>query len=442
MAKKKAARQEPPVGATSFGGYYKGRRVALGLTNQSEFCRHHGFDKGNHSRLERGLALPPRERERRLTLAQAIHIREGTPEWDEFNALADAAIGKVSIHVAKRQVRLALQAGASARPKVWMTESDLQDWAKSNDSIQVLPQLIRMLVRATVEGPQLVRFSKGEGVQRHGWDGLVEVTRGNDFVPDGISGWELSTDKSPITKANDDFKQRTGEARGSDVSQMTFVFVTPCKWDNKSKSKWCDEKRALGIWRDVLVRDSTDLEQWLETAPAVDQWIARRTGLKPDGITDLSEHWENLRESFTTNRRWNELVANSVAVESSTTTPLLVPDVFLAGRQEQVKTLRTFFGLPDDPGGPTKSDAFERRVVLPMSSASPNDVIDFAAAMVASLSVDEREQIESRLLIVKSMDAWRDLCVSQHRLVLLAQPHLPIDPESIAESTRHGPQVL
>ena len=420
MAKKKSPQRNQPVSATVFGSYYRARREALGLS-LSEFCRLHGFDKGNHSRLERGLLLPPppQERERRLALAQSIHVREGTPEWDEFNALADTAVGQFSVrgslHAAKREVRLSRQISASARPKVWMTELHLQQWAESNDSIQVLPQLIRMLVRATVESPQLVRFPKGEGTQRHGWDGLVEVVRGNDYVPDGISGWELSVNKSPITKANDDFKQRTEEARGSDVRQMTFVFVTPCKWDNKSKSKWCDEKRALGIWRDVLVWDSTDLEQWLETAPAVDHWITR-----PDGTIDLSQHWENLR---------------------GTSTPGLVPDLFLAGRQEEVKTLRTFLGLPDEPGAIEKPNTFDRRSVLPMRSASPIDVIDFAAAMVTNLREDEREQIESRLLVVETMDAWRDLCASQHRLVLLAHPRLSVDPELIAEAIRHGHQV-
>ena len=423
MAKKKPARRQPPVAATSFGAYYQARRVALGLANMSEFCRQKGFDKGNHSRLESGQTLPPRERERRLTLAQAIHVREGTSEWDAFNALADAAIGQDSIHVAKRQVRLVRQAGISARPNVWMTELHLQQWAESNDSIHALPQLIRMLVRASVEEPQLVRFSKGEGVQRHGWDGLVEVSRGNDFVPDGVSRWELSVEKTPKKKATREFDKRTKEARdrGFDVSQTTFVFVTPRKWDNDSKSSWCDERRALGIWRDVLVWDSTDLEQWLETAPAVDHWIARRTGLKPDGTTDLSQHWENLR---------------------GTTASSLVPALFLAGREDEVKSLRTFFVLPDEPGAIAIPNDFDRRSVLPMRSASPIDVIDFAAALVASLHEDEREQIESRLLVVEKMDAWRDLCVSQHRLVFLAHPRLSVDPESIAEATRHGHQVL
>ncbi len=447
MAKKKTVRRKQTVSATAFGSYYRARREALGLS-LSEFCRLNGFDKGNHSRLERGLLLPPppQERERRLTLAQAIHVREGTPEWDEFNALADAAVGQFSvrgsIHAAKRQVRLARQAGASARPRVWMTELDLQQWAKSIDSIQLLPQLIRMLVRATIESPKLVRFSAGEGVQRHGWDGIVEVAHGNDFVPDGISRWELSVEKSPVGKATEVFDQRAKEDRGFDLSQRTFVFVTPCKWDNKSKAKWCDERRSLKIWRDVLVWDSTDLEQWLEIAPAVDQWIARRTGLKPDGITDLSEHWENLRESFTKYRRWNERAVDVMSVGSSATIPVLIPNVFLAGRQEQVKVLRALFGLPDEPGGITKPDAFDRHSVLPLGSASPNDVIDFAAAMVASLSDDEREQIKSRMLVVESMEAWRDLCVSQHRLVLLAHPRLSVDPESIANATRHGHQVL
>ena len=42
-----------------FGRSFRSRRTVLGM-NLSEFCRTNGFDKGNISRLERGLTKPPR----------------------------------------------------------------------------------------------------------------------------------------------------------------------------------------------------------------------------------------------------------------------------------------------------------------------------------------------------------------------------------------------
>ena len=43
-----------------FGAFFRARRKALGLS-LAEFCRRHKFDKGNISRLERGLVPPPRD---------------------------------------------------------------------------------------------------------------------------------------------------------------------------------------------------------------------------------------------------------------------------------------------------------------------------------------------------------------------------------------------
>ncbi len=428
MAKKSSVRGRKSIPQAEFGTFCRARRESLGMS-LSEFCRLHGLDKGNHSRLERGLLSPPQDDSARQALAKALKLAEGSPNRKQFDDLAIAETGRLpqelrgGLHAASRSRRAVRQAtvGNSARRKIWTTERHLELWAEWNESSQLLPQLIRMLVRATIEEPSLVRFSAGEGVQRHGWDGLVEIAQGNDFVPNGISGWELSVNKSPTSKANEDFEQRAKEARGTDVSRMAFVFVTPCKWDNKSKNKWCEEKRSLKIWGDVIACDSTDLEQWLETAPAVDQWFARRTGLKPEGVTDLSDHWENLK---------------------ATTAPALAPEVFLASREVEAERLQKFLGLRhgSEENAPSKPLALEP--LFAIESTSPNDALDFAAAMVASLADEDRDRIESRLIIVETIDAWRDLCVSQNRLVLLAHPRLPLDPESIADAIRHGHQVL
>ena len=65
----------------------------------------------------------------------------------------------------------------------------------------------------------LVEFPAGEGVQREGWDGLVDAAAGNAFVPAGVSVWELGTNKEIITKANQDFEKRTKDSLGGVITE-------------------------------------------------------------------------------------------------------------------------------------------------------------------------------------------------------------------------------
>jgi len=53
------------------------------------------------------------------------------------------------------------------------------------------------------------------------------------------------------------------------------------------------------------------LEQWLETAPAVDEWLAGLLGKLPAGVRDLASYWESL---------------------AATSNPPFSPMTFLAGR--------------------------------------------------------------------------------------------------------------
>ena len=67
---------------------------------------------------------------------------------------------------------------------------------------QKLSALVRRLVHATVDKPTLTQFPADEGVDRRGWDGMVECAVGNAWVPTGKSVWELGTDSNPREKAN------------------------------------------------------------------------------------------------------------------------------------------------------------------------------------------------------------------------------------------------
>lgn len=389
--------------STQFGNYFRQCRKALGLSLR-EFSRRNGFDPGNISKLERGVLTPPRSA---LILESYVKALK----------LAPASIER------KKLIQLARDEGAAKLPQpprgkrvsTWTRAITLELWADYFDAKYTLPHVVRQLVHGTIDATHLIRapFPGLESVQRPGWDGIVETTRGNEFVPAGLSVWEMGVEKHPQRKAEGDFKKRTKDPLGLDRSEVTFIFVTPRKWPGKEK--WCLEKKKLNAWKDVRVYDSETLEEWLETARGVDNWLARVLGRRPEAADDIEGYWDNLAAS---------------------TKPSLSAEVFLVSREQNIKQLTTW--LKSSPS------------VLALESSSPEDVIDFIAACYACLKHTEcpveidldPHDMAARTLIIRDMDAWRDISTAPNHLLLLPAPDLPMDMDMISEATRQGHHVL
>ena len=77
-----------------FGRFFRSRRTVLGL-NLSEFCRQNGFDKGNISRLERGLMKPPESLDLLQSYADALQLQPDSEDWKAFMRHAAIARGKL-----------------------------------------------------------------------------------------------------------------------------------------------------------------------------------------------------------------------------------------------------------------------------------------------------------------------------------------------------------
>ncbi len=82
-----------------FGKFFKSRRMEAGMTLR-EFCRRHGFDAGNISKIERGLLPPPQSDEIKRKYAAALGIKEGTDDWLTFFDLAAACSGSLPADIA------------------------------------------------------------------------------------------------------------------------------------------------------------------------------------------------------------------------------------------------------------------------------------------------------------------------------------------------------
>ena len=154
------------------------------------------------------------------------------------------------------------------------------------DAQELLPHLVRNLILATIDQRSLrtCRFPVDDDIGRPGYDGRVEVVKGNPFVPLGFSVWEMGTG-DPVKKVEDDYNKRTKTPGDIDRNVTSFIFVTPHKWD--AKDSWAKEKQGQKIWKEVRVLDNVDLETWLETAPVVARRFAREMGIPLDSFRDV-----------------------------------------------------------------------------------------------------------------------------------------------------------
>lgn len=388
----------------TFGEFFRSLRKSNKM-NLREFCRKHGFDHGNISRLERGLLKPPQDQENLEDYARALNMKPESSEWDQFFVLAAVENGKIPSQITENPALLerlpkVFNKVESRRPS-WTTSTNLQIWADTLDARSRLPQLVRRLIHATVDSVEFVDFPAGEDVGRQGWDGIVRSEKGNAFVPSGQSCWEMGVDKDVKRKADKDFEKRKAETEDFDQKETVFVFVSPRKWTRKDE--WVNEKKKLGIWKDVRVYDSSNLEQWLETAPVVDAWFAR-----PDGVTEIEEHWENIK---------------------LLTLPTLKPEIFLTTREKNIETLKNWLSGSQS--------------ILEFEASSPDELFDFIAAYIASLDENERDNIKARrIVVVAAKEAWRTLIASDHPIVLIPKPSIAAEEELIVEALRRGHYVL
>jgi excisionase family DNA binding protein len=286
----------------------------------------------------------------------------------------------------------------------WLADAtELEAWAERMPARHELPEVVRILVAGSVRDLRAVEFRAAEGTGMRGWDGLVDAVRGNSWVPEGKSAWELGVSEDITAKANSDYAERTKDPLGVAQSETAFVFITPRRWDNRDS--WVTAKRAEGKWKDVLAYDADSLEQWLDETPAAHARITAMLGRDPDGAADLE-------------RAWNDWAARTI--------PPIPPALATAGRAPQAEQVLAW--LHDEPSAIT------------VWGDSAEEAFAFIAACVLELPEEERTALVSRALVVRTPAAWDEVLAragASTSLVLI--PDFPC-PEP-AEATDAGHRV-
>ena len=287
-----------------------------------------------------------------------------------------------------------------------ITKDQLASWADTPESKANFPHLISRLIRATTAKDTKVNIPWGSATYIGGWDGIVDSKEKTRYVPEGISLWELGTDRNPERKANADYEKRTSDPLGYNPLDATFIFVTPRTWTKKEE--WVSQKKEEKKWKDVIVYDGISLEQWLDEAPAVSRWFGSQgdAGVySSDGIITADECWEE----------WSCLGQLR-----------LTPDCVLAGRDIAREAL--IKQLEEKPS------------VIGVRASTKNEAIAFILATMKANEPEASEQFFSSTLIINHEDRFRSVSsLTQHALNLIVRFE-STDPLGVA--TEKGHHVL
>ena len=213
-------------------------------------------------------------------------------------------------------------------PKILtMKANDIHTWAQKLEARQLLPVLLRKLIRSTGQDLSRVDFPGYDRAEQKGWDGVVESEVATPWIPRGKSCWELSTQANPNRKAKSDYEARVNSVLAKERRRISFVFVTARNWP--TKNHWIQEMNPRGHWKSVHAYDASDLEQWLEESISASIWFAEQSECPTDGVETLEAMWQ----------RWR-----------NATDPPMSPDIF----EQAIETHRSMFDswLLSDPERP------------------------------------------------------------------------------------------
>ena len=278
----------------------------------------------------------------------------------------------------------------------FITSTHLKQWADTKECQQLLPELIRRLIEASVTSVDRLSFPSGDAVSIHGWDGIVSCNESIDLVPEGVSLWECGATKDKQSKIKHDFGVREDDPLGYDKSTSTFVLVTPRIWEGADE--WLREHQ--NGWKKVVVYTAVELERWIESRPSVGMWLAEKRRMLPSGGYMLPETYWN---------RWAEGEKMALPYE-----------IILPGREGISKQI---------------VDVCKTANSLIINSLTQSEGIAFAIASI--LTSEDAEKLKARMVVVTEKKAYDDLVEHYDNLILLTTVT-----EGIDYSTNRGHSVI
>lgn len=387
------------------------RALRRGRYTQRELAERVGINLTYLSKIENDADVPGEDALRRIADAldadadELLALTGRVPPALRQRASEDSRVAQLMQRVpslSPQDLGRVLAAAGVPRPSVLRIDAtDLELAADRREFQALLPLVVQRLVIATVPEARRASFRAGEGIQLGDWDGVVETAKGNVFVPDGVSGWEVGTARRPKLKAEADLARRRvspGELAPADTS---FVFVTPRRWGDKAS--WAARQRRESDWASVRVLDADDLAAWLLIAPAVHVWLSTLLGKLPDGARSVDGVWQD----------WSEACS-----------PPLSTGLTIGGRAEAADSVRT--SLSDGQG------------VATIRGDSTSEALAFITAVIMETDPPLRDSVLARSVVLQTPVAW-DRVAEWPSSIVLIPTFVPSDPTAAA---RKGHRVL
>ena len=182
------------------------------------------------------------------------------------------------------------------------------------DFQELLPELVKKLIINSCTSISSIRMPHGDDIWAPGFDGVVDCSEGNRYVPTGRSVWEFGTNENTLQKINDDYQKRTQNPLGSKIEETSFCLVTPKVWAYpQTITAWEAEHTD---WKQVKIYDASVLCDWIEQTPVVCAWL-------------LEQFSDNHTIEFST-------LAHAWNLFAQKTSPAMSDSLFLADREQEM----------------------------------------------------------------------------------------------------------
>ena len=264
-----------------------------------------------------------------------------------------------------------------------ITANKIDEWANTADCRVKLPLLIRKLIYENINDLSKCKFpSLEQTTSSSGFDGILESNEETQYVPKGVSVWEMGCAKDKKGKADDDYDKRKEDPLSTAPEETVYIQVSPRIWKDEKIKEWCDEKNQDDFWKNVILLDAKDLEEWINNTPPVEQWFAEELGFPNEGVETLNNWWE----------KWSSVTPN---IQFTST-------LILTNKEKETEDLK---------------DSLKNSKHILIKSPTIEESIAFLYSVIDTFPITEREYYLNKTLIIdnpKSFDFY-----SQYDLILI-----------------------
>lgn len=203
----------------------------------------------------------------------------------------------------------------------------------------IFPELIRKLIRRSINRNGYIHFPSGDAIFTPGWDGTVlGITEANRYVPEGNSIWEIGTDKKALKKIEEDYNKRKLDSNGEFYH---YIAVVSSILDSRKKQQLCERLAKDGYFKSVQILDANDIEEWLEEYVDVAVWLLKAFGKSVDeyDIQLIEDEWKVIAECTEPKMNYQNFLAGNEAISRK-----LCKDLTSQQRNNVYTVVSEFFG--------------------------------------------------------------------------------------------------